>query len=129
MSGLGSVRPGPNAAGRADEGEPPDGTVLFPQPFLHIVRAVSELAGARGTIGVVMAAPPKAREGKPEASAGRPIVAGVAPFLRPLSARATNADLWPPSRSWLSRAKASNGSRSSMPRRWINTHDGVIRPT
>jgi hypothetical protein len=41
-----------------------------------------------------MAAPPKARDGKPEASAGRPIVAGVAPFLRPLSARATNADLW-----------------------------------
>jgi len=41
-----------------------------------------------------MAAPPKAREGNPAASAGKPIVAGVASFLRPLSARATNADLW-----------------------------------
>jgi hypothetical protein len=41
-----------------------------------------------------MAAPPKAREGKRQASAGRPIVAGVGPFLRPMSARATNADLW-----------------------------------
>ena len=41
-----------------------------------------------------MAAPPKAREGKQQASAGKPIVAGVASYLRPLSARATNADLW-----------------------------------
>lgn len=41
-----------------------------------------------------MAAPPRARDGKPAASAGRPIVAGVSSFLRPLSARATDADLW-----------------------------------
>jgi hypothetical protein len=41
-----------------------------------------------------MAAPPRARDGKPAASAGRPIVAGVSSFLRLLSARATDAGLW-----------------------------------
>lgn len=41
-----------------------------------------------------MAAPPHARPGERAASAGRPIVAGIAPFLRTLPARATVADLW-----------------------------------
>lgn len=41
-----------------------------------------------------MAAPPHAKVGERAASAGRPIVAGVAPFLRTLPARATSADLW-----------------------------------
>jgi YaaC-like protein len=41
-----------------------------------------------------MAAPPHARVGERAASAGRPIVAGIAPFLRSLPARATAADLW-----------------------------------
>lgn len=38
--------------------------------------------------------PPHARAGKPGASSGRPIVAGVAPHVRVLSGRATSADLW-----------------------------------
>jgi hypothetical protein len=41
-----------------------------------------------------VAAPPHAKVGERAASAGRPIVAGVAPFLRTLPARATSADLW-----------------------------------
>lgn len=41
-----------------------------------------------------MAAPPKAREGLQAASAGRPVIAAVAPFLRTLPSRATRADLW-----------------------------------
>lgn len=41
-----------------------------------------------------MGAPPKAREGNEAASAGRPIVAGVSPFLRTFSPRSTTADLW-----------------------------------
>lgn len=38
--------------------------------------------------------PPNAREGEPSSSAGRPIIAGVAPFERRLSPRATASDLW-----------------------------------
>lgn len=41
-----------------------------------------------------MAAPPKARDGSDAASAGRPVIAGIAPFLRTLPSRATRADLW-----------------------------------
>jgi hypothetical protein len=41
-----------------------------------------------------VAAPPHAKVGERAASAGRPIIAGVAPFLRTLPARATSADLW-----------------------------------
>jgi hypothetical protein len=41
-----------------------------------------------------MAAPPHARAGALGASAGRPVVAGVAPFLRTMPGRATAADLW-----------------------------------
>lgn len=44
--------------------------------------------------GCGVAAPPHAKAGERAASAGRPIVAGVAPFLRTLPARATSADLW-----------------------------------
>lgn len=46
-----------------------------------------------------MARPPSAREGNEEASAGRPIKAGVAPFHRPLSPRASLQDLWSAARS------------------------------
>ena len=38
--------------------------------------------------------PPTARDGKPEAFAGRPVVAGIAPFSRELSPRASESDLW-----------------------------------
>lgn len=38
--------------------------------------------------------PPNARDGKPGVSAGRPVVAGVAPFARQISPRASESDLW-----------------------------------
>lgn len=41
-----------------------------------------------------MAPPPKARVGQPGRASGRLLVAGVAPFERALSARATRTDLW-----------------------------------
>jgi len=41
-----------------------------------------------------LAAPPKARAGKPGRAAGRLIVAGLGPFERALSPRSTTADLW-----------------------------------
>ena len=41
-----------------------------------------------------MGAPPKARIGEPAASAGRPIVAGVAPFLKQLLSTRHAYDLW-----------------------------------
>ncbi len=41
-----------------------------------------------------MGAPPKARTGETGSSVGRPIVAGVGPFVRPLSPRVTLTDLW-----------------------------------
>lgn len=41
-----------------------------------------------------MAAPPAARTGEPGRAAGRLLVAGLAPFARSLSARASSSDLW-----------------------------------
>lgn len=41
-----------------------------------------------------MAAPPRARQGEVATLTGRPIIAGVAPFARSLSIRATTSDLW-----------------------------------
>jgi hypothetical protein len=41
-----------------------------------------------------MGAPPKARDGRAGTIAGRPVVAGIAPFARVLSPRATQSDLW-----------------------------------
>ena len=62
-----------------------------------------------------MAKPPKSRRGRTEASAGRPIVAGVAPFQRELSARATSADLW-----------ASLDALAADPSRLRETHQSSI---
>lgn len=44
--------------------------------------------------GSRVGAPPHARLGSEGSSAGRPIFAGVAPFARSISPRATDADLW-----------------------------------
>lgn len=41
-----------------------------------------------------MGAPPKARNGEPKSSVGRDVIPGVGVFERPLSPRATQADLW-----------------------------------
>lgn len=49
-----------------------------------------------GALGQAARALPDARNGVSQSAGGRPIVAGIAPHARMLSARATDADLWAP---------------------------------
>lgn len=77
-----------------------------------------------------MAAPPKAREGKPGSYVGRPIVPGIGAFLRPLSPRVTTADLWASVEAIALRGEmpaVPAGSKVSISRTTLQRYEAFVR--